>query len=143
MSEVETVKAVTSDGSVSAWEVAWDYEGEDFALTLSEPGGGKNWSAQGPDLFDAFCDIRRRLEREGVKICVSGARVDAYPSGMSREMGGGQMVYLWKSGRFRSLLQALISRPKLVYIFSPAPCDLVGTVDEQKSYFDRWVSGEL
>ena len=137
MEDVVSVRAVEGNGVQAEWEVEWKYGNEEFSLAVSKYGGGLIRTARGPDLFDAFCEIRRDLEGEGVRICVSGARIDAYPSGMAREMGGGQMVYLL---RRPSMIGKLIRLPylrprKLVYIFSPAPCHLVATVDEQEVLF--------
>jgi hypothetical protein len=145
MEDMVSVRAVEGNGVQAEWEVEWKYSNEEFSLAVSKYGGGLIRTARGPDLFDAFCEIRRDLEGDGVRICVSGARIDAYPSGMTRDMGGGQMVYLL---RRRSVIGKLLRLPylrpnKRVYIFSPAPCHLVGTVDEQRSFFERWMNHDL
>jgi hypothetical protein len=129
----------------SDWKVDWSSADGEFRLTISDPADGRTWAASGPDLFDAFAEIRRHLERVGIRICVNGARVDAYPSGSSREMSGGQMVYLLpKLSLFGKMVRlAGLRRNELVYIFSPAPCHLVGSVDEQDAYFERWMNDDL
>lgn len=145
MDEVELVRVMDADKSISQWELSWGYSDEEYTLTVSDPVSNRSWSARRPDVFDAFCEIRRQLEPEGIRICVSGARVDVYPSGMSREMGGGHMAYVYrKPNILRRLLLWIpsVAPYKLVYIFSPAPCDLVVSVDEQESYFDRWMNRE-
>ena len=49
--------------------------------------------AEGPDLFEALQAVRRRLEDAGMLLCCQGARADVFPSGMSRQMGGGRRAY--------------------------------------------------
>jgi hypothetical protein len=151
-----SVRVADATGEESCWQLGLSYEGdgegdsngEEYLLSLSDPVNGRAWSARGPDMFDALCALRRQLEPLGMRICVSGARVDVYPSGMSRDMGGGQMAYvLGKPGRFGRLLRfhvLHIRRPgPLVDIFSPAPCDLVATVADQERYFQEWVDRGL
>lgn len=46
------------------------------------------------DFFDALRQIRLELETQNVMILCNGARIDAYPSGMSRQMSLGRIVYL-------------------------------------------------
>ena len=85
----------------------------------------------GIDLFECFCELRKFLEEEGWNILCNGARVDAYPTTMSRQMGGGLKLYLLKIGE----------EPKqgdLVKIFDRAELDKIGTVDEQRDYYNKW-----
>jgi hypothetical protein len=111
-------------------------------MTLRADGLGE-WSAPGEDFFDALCNLRLGLEAGGLRICVTGARVDAYPSGMSRDMGGGQMVYLLRP---RGLVGRLLGRRRgrtgrLVGLLSPAPCERVGSVAEQSEFYENWLNG--
>jgi hypothetical protein len=62
-----------------------------------------------------------------------GARRDVWPSGMSRDMGGGLKAYVMRYGE-----QA--HRKDLVHIFDEAPEALVGSVREQRDFFERWAS---
>ena len=144
MVDLVSVQVADASGVSFTWQITWQELNGEFRLTPSEPGTERTWSALGPDLFDALCDLRRQLESTGIRICVSGARTDAYPSGMSRDMGGGRMVYLLhRPGRLRRLLRLPAWRPgKLVDLFSSAPCGLVGSVDEQRNYYEKWVRGE-
>lgn len=87
----------------------------------------------GPDLFDALQQLRKQvLEPLGwVPLC-NGARVDCYPSGMARDMGGGMDVYVLSAKRW------LRRRRPLAGTFEPAPKDHVGTVVDQDAYFAKF-----
>jgi hypothetical protein len=141
----EEVKVADASGEQYSCQVRWHEVGDEYLLSMSEPVNGKAWSARGRDLFDAFCALRLQLEPLGMRICVSGARLDVHPSGMSRSMGGGQMAYeLGKPGKIGRLWRFHVRRrPPLVYIFSPAPCELVVSVAEQERYFEEWVDQGL
>lgn len=127
----ETVTAVLS--------LQWD--GVNARLSLEAPELGLSLQAEGPDLFDALQQLRKQtLEPLGwVPLC-NGARVDCYPSGMARDMGGGQVVYVLSArprlsvGRYGPRLR----RP-LVDTFEPAPKKSVGTVEDQDAYFRTWL----
>jgi hypothetical protein len=82
------------------------------------------------DLFEALCVYRRFLERSGgyLLLC-NGARKDAFPSAMSRDMGRGCKLYI-----------SALSVPggRLVETLDPAPLEAVGTVDEQSAFHNEW-----
>lgn len=145
MKETETIQAVDAAGSESDWTVETTLNEGEFQLSISDPASGKSWTSAGHDLFNCFVDIRRQVEPAGVRFCVNGARINAYPSGMSRDMGGGQMLYILpRFNIFRKIIWIIgFRRRKLVYIFSPAPCHLVGSVDEQRAYYDDLMSSTL
>ena len=84
------------------------------------------------DLFECLCKLRIFLERQGLKILCNGARIDAYPSPMSRDMSGGLKLYRLKMGE-RS------KRSDLLRIFDRAEPSQVGTVDEQLTYYQNWL----
>ncbi|MEC4806960.1 MAG: hypothetical protein SAJ72_22100 [Jaaginema sp. PMC 1080.18] len=88
-------------------------------------------SFEDKDTFGAFCKMRLFLEKQGWQILCNGARVDAYPSGMSRDMCGGIKLYILKMGQ-------KTQRSDLVKIFDPAELENVGTVEEQRRYYQEW-----
>lgn len=88
--------------------------------------GESEYRAEGVDLFDAFMQVRRQLEADGRIPCVAGARLDVYPSGMSRQMSGGRQAYVHVRGRRPD-------RDDVVDIFEPADPAHVGTVEQQRS----------
>ena len=64
-------------------------------------------------------------------VAVQGSRRDTYPSGMTRDMGGGMQVYIMRPG--------LRGRQEdLVRTLDDAPPDLIATVDEQRAFAEAW-----
>jgi hypothetical protein len=111
--------------------ITFGWDGRDAYLSLQAPELDLSAEAHGRDLFDGLQQIRRRLEPQGWYPLCNGARIDCYPSGMSRDMGGARAVYeltIGKAGRF-----------PLVGLFERAPPEKVGTVAEQDSYYQRWL----
>jgi hypothetical protein len=84
------------------------------------------------DLFECLLDVRAQAEGRGWRICVVGARKDAWPSGMSSDMGGATLVYIHTLGR-----QA--TGEDLRPIFDDAPCELIGSVEEQRQFRAQWL----
>ena len=76
--------------------------------------------------------IRLEMEKHGYFILCNGARKDAYPSRMSRQMGGGRKVYLFKNG-------IPAQREDLVDIFEPTEYEHIGTVAEQLAAYQTWL----
>ncbi|MCT7994046.1 hypothetical protein [Laspinema olomoucense] len=94
-----------------------------------------NHQFQGKDVFDCFCKLRFFLEKKGWNILCNGSRVDAYPSSMSRDMGGGMKLYHLQIGK----------RPQridLLRIFDKAEANQIGTLEEQRLYYERWRASE-
>ena len=87
---------------------------------------------KGNDLFDCLCELRKTFQRNSWFILCNGVRIDSYPSGMSRDMGGAKKVYINKLG-------LRPERIDLVKIFDEAPLDNIGTVDEQIAYHKLWL----
>jgi hypothetical protein len=86
----------------------------------------------GGDLFDCLCKLRTELDKLGIKLLCNGSRIDAYPSRMSRDMGGAKKVYLLTMGQQGRL-------EDLVDIFDEAPAERIGTVEEQKAFYRKWL----
>ncbi|CAN3985909.1 hypothetical protein [Kitasatospora purpeofusca] len=93
---------------------------------------GTAWSAEGDDIFDALSHIRLQIEPLGYQLLCNGARIDAYPSGMSRDMSGGTVLYVLKLGR---------GAQQRVSIFDRAAPASVGTVAAQREFFESWLAG--
>lgn len=89
-------------------------------------------SVTADDLFEALSLIRLEAEKHGYFILCNGARTDAYPSRMSRQMGEGGKLYVFKSGM-------PAQREDLVNIFGPAEFQQVGTVAAQRVAYDAWL----
>lgn len=86
---------------------------------------------KGSDLFDALKNVRLFLEREGWLLVCAGSRIDAYPSGMSRQMSNGRKVYLHE-------MNTKPGRSSVVDIFDNAPLEKIGTINEQHEYMEEW-----
>jgi hypothetical protein len=123
------VFACTADRSVHA-TLEWE-ERPPWQVTLRIP-GLEPAEASGNDLFRCLLAVREQVARTGWKVCVVGARVDAWPSRMSSQMGGASTVYVHTMG-----LQARESdlRP----IFDDAPCTAVGSAEEQRQFRTQWL----
>jgi hypothetical protein len=100
-----------------------------YSISLDGPEGPI--AGNGSDLFQALQEIRLELEPRGWLIAVQGARKDAYPTGMVRDMIGARRVYILSLGR-----QA--AREHLVDIFAEAAANSLGTVEQQKNYYRDW-----
>jgi len=79
------------------------------------------------DLYECLLEARGHAAASGWRICVVGARRDAWPSGMSSDMGGAALVYVHTLGR-------PVDGDDLRPIFDDAPCELVGSVEEQREF---------
>jgi len=86
-------------------------------------------AAEGSDWFECRLSLRLLLEERGWRILCNGARVNAWPSGMSRDMGGA-MVYLYPDDHRPR------TRDDLVRACDEASPELVVTVQEQRADFD-------
>jgi len=94
---------------------------------------GQSIESEADDFFDAFCQIRLKLEQHGLIPLCYGASLNVFPSGMSRSMGSGLRAYRLTVGR-----QALTG--DLVSIFDSGPDVIPASVANQKEYFDSWLA---
>ncbi|MBJ7609333.1 MAG: hypothetical protein JF887_07860 [Candidatus Dormibacteraeota bacterium] len=90
-------------------------------------------SADSSDYFEAMQLLRLQLEAIGLRLCCAGARRDTWASGVQRDMGQGLNCYILT-------LPRSARRPDQIGIFEPAACELIGTVTEQRAYFDTWLA---
>jgi len=86
---------------------------------------------EGLDIFDDFCNLRIFLEERNWMVLCNGARIDAYPSPMSRNMCGGLKLHCLTMGE-------PAKRSNVVHIFAEAPPEKLGTVREQYNYYRKW-----
>ena len=143
MTEIgEEISVLSPHGDVRRWVVAAAFRGSQWEISVSDE-LGTSWEASAEDLFDAFRAVRERPESIGVRFLVVGARVDCWPTRMSGQAGGAQVVVHYGSA-VRMAMQNLISFafPRRIYryIFAPAAVSKVGTVAEQDAYRQEWVA---
>ena len=96
-----------------------------------EDSRSEKFTTTGFDAFDALKKLRVLLEESGSTILCNGSRIEAFPSPMSRSMGGGVLAYIHKFGE-------PASRSSLVNIFESATLDQLGTVAQQDDFHKKW-----
>ena len=105
---------------------------EGYRLELTAPELGVR-AADASDVFECLCRLRTQLDREGIRLCCNGARLNVWPSGMARDMGGGLKAYVLQIGRRATI-------DDLVDIFDSAPVEDVATVEEQRRFAEKWLA---
>lgn len=125
-----SISIASVEGGSEACELEYE-RGEQAVVELKTRRFGTIVARNG-DAFEALCKIRLELEKVGFLLLCNGARRDAYPSRLSRQMSGGRKVYL-----HRPSVQG--RRDDLVDIFDPASLDQVASVAEQRATFEAWL----
>ncbi|MFD4910609.1 hypothetical protein [Kitasatospora purpeofusca] len=116
----------------TAQEEEWKLQPKEeptFEIKLVSPNGAI-WTAAGEDFFEALKSVRLQIEPLSYLLLCNGARVDAHPSGMLRDMTGGSALYILKMKR--------VPRER-VFIFDRAEADAVGTVADQRDFYQAWL----
>ena len=94
---------------------------------------GEEIGASADDCFSALCKIRTVLEARLLRLRCYGAGRNVHPSAMSQGMGIGNFAYKITMGRpARSL--------DIVDIFDTGPEVDAVTVEDQRLFFERWIS---
>jgi len=135
MSEEPTVQeelvSLVAAGQPSCGGVfIWNEADDDCHLTLRY--ADKELTATETDYFEAMCTIRRSLEAEGYIPHCYGASRNAYPSGMSRNMGAGLHVYKLRQGEAARTAD-------LVNLFANGLDVEPVTVAQQEAYYKNWL----
>ena len=86
----------------------------------------------GNDLFECLRGLRQYLELQGSLLLCNGARIDIYPSGISRETTGGRKAYILTIGQ-------RTSKSDLVDIFDQTESTRIGSVRDQEIYYQGWL----
>lgn len=103
----------------------------DYTLQVTIPALGPRVVVD-RDYFECLLGLREELEPLGYRFLVNGARRNAWPSGMARDMGAGLSAYLLELGKHGS-------RPPSVRIFEPADEAEIALVDEQRAFYESWL----
>jgi hypothetical protein len=93
---------------------------------------GRTIEAVADDFFESLIQLRLQLEKDGLIPFCYGASLNVWPSGMSRQMGGGLKAYRLTEGR-----QARIA--DLVDIFDEGPDVTASPVIDQRAFADKWL----
>ncbi len=124
--QTATFELLSPDGAKEACTASFDVSQNEVAMRTSSQTTGEQFHA-GRDAFHALELFRRAIEPLGWRVLCNGARKDAYPSGMSRDMGRGFMVY------------SIPPEGPPVQTFDPANAEQVGSVEEQLENWNAWV----
>ncbi|MEQ1708293.1 MAG: hypothetical protein ABL864_08170 [Terricaulis sp.] len=82
--------------------------------------------------FRALCDLRARLEKDGLFLECYGASKNVYPSPMMESMGYGERAYRLTLGKHATKLD-------VVGIFESGPDVTPTTVGAQIEYYETWL----
>ena len=85
------------------------------------------------DFFQALCNVRGLLAKDGLIPFCYGASLDVYPSGMARDMGRGLKAYKLAVGRHARI-------DSLVEIFAEGPDVIPASVSAQEEFYREWLA---
>jgi hypothetical protein len=119
------------DAQVKYFSLSWPDWTLEFTSSITE-----KLSFTEGDVFECLTQLRLKLAKYGCKPLCAGARLDVYPSGMSRDMGSGLSA------------QVMSQEPKTkwedvqhVHIFDYTEPDFIASVEEQFNYFGSFFGG--
>jgi hypothetical protein len=121
---------VLAGASEQRWPLTTCRRDSGWLVTIASP-DGRSWAAEGPDLFKALRALRRVLDPLRIRLGISGARRDAWASGMQCDMAEGRVVYL--------LVEGQPGRPEQVSTLGDTPVAHVGTVEDQDQQHEQWL----
>lgn len=81
--------------------------------------------------FEAMCQIRGELEKDGALLECYGASLNVFPSGMSTSMGDGSKAYKLVMGQPAKLTD-------LVTLWDVGTDVVPTTLDQQAEFFRQW-----
>jgi hypothetical protein len=85
------------------------------------------------DFFQALCDVRSLLAKDGLIPLCYGASLNVFPSGMARDMGQGLKAYKMTMGQHARTAD-------LVDIFSEGPDVVPASVAAQEQFWRDWLA---
>ena len=128
MGNVRSIKARHANGDVEECSIQIVRDSQ-YKLIFSGA-GFQEQKFSSSDQFGALMLLRLELEKINVQLLCNGARRDVFPSGMGRDMGGGN-GYLMKLG-------CRASSADLVGIFEYSDDPSLGSVAEQLAFRKEW-----
>lgn len=93
---------------------------------------GRTIETEATDFFEALCNIRVRLEGDGLMPFCYGSSLNVFPSAMGRYMGLGLKACLLTIGKHAA---------DLVEIFDDGPDVVPVSVARQREFFNEWLRG--
>jgi hypothetical protein len=106
-----------------------DFQGN-CTVTLRSP--VTEATATDSDAFDAFCQIRKLIERQGWRAICYGASLNCWCGGFCRSMANGRKVYRLTMGQHTTTNDVLGT-------FESGPDVIPATFAEQERYFEQWL----
>lgn len=103
-----------------------------YALSLQLPDEYGMLVAEAGTCFAALQGLRKQAELAGWRICVQGARRNAYASGFCISMANGFKAYLFELG-------TKPSSSDVVDTLAPDEPAAYSTVPEQNEFWQRWL----
>lgn len=129
--DIYHLQAYNSERGLHDVELAVREAGDEYIITCKLPLPDGLLTGQADDCFAALQIIRRAAEARNWNICCKGARRNAWPSAMSRDMGGGFKAYSLTMGQ-RARTDSLVE------IFDADVPELYTSVAEQEAFARAW-----
>jgi hypothetical protein len=129
-SSMQKVQLLDPAGSVSEAELSFSVQ-KPWRMELRTQ-SGMEFISTARDLFASMQEIRTGLEVPGYKLLCNGARLDVFPSGMSRDMSGGMVAYVLTMGKYTT-------PEDIVRIIDPAAPEQIASVMQQEEFHKRWL----
>jgi hypothetical protein len=122
----EQIELLDRDGTRRRLAIYWRANSPhvEYAMWVNDPVIGQH-GVVGSDVFNALCNLRPEIEPKGFLFLCFGAKRNAWPSAMARDMGQGLQAYELQQNEPSSGLRS---------IFAPAQHTEVTTVGEQKQF---------
>lgn len=127
----ETIDCTGPKGKRFSGSLGWTF-GDLTEVTYRILDLEKDFRGTGFDVWEAFLEMRKPLEKAGFRIQCAGALPNVRPSGMARGMGDGTSAYRLEIGVSPD------PETDLVYIFEPLTREMAVTLKEQESFYRRW-----
>ncbi len=125
------LEAVNVDGRRQNIMIGVSY-GDPVYFSLRFLGDEVDFSIEAPDAFAALNAARAKFEPQGWRFLCNGARRDCFAFGAQIRADLGEQVFQLKPGK-------PAARDDLLNIFMPAEAGMVGTLAEQRAFFDDWL----
>lgn len=129
--ELYTLKAFHPEHGLRDVTLTVSEVGDDFQISCPLPLTDVVLIGFSDDCFEALLDLRRQAERRQWSICCKGARRNVWPSGMSRDMGGGVRAYTVEMRRPARM-------DSLVDIFDEDTPEMYCSVADQEAFAEAW-----